>query len=122
MLVPKTIDAEIAKHVGDPKLRFPASEKAWPFSFRSRVHRTTSHGGDDVSVSAWSRTKLELRDAWRLWEERKAGDEGRGLFVREEDDMRDLKRRSKGRKDGVGLPMPGREGRTLLPGDDRKDP
>lgn len=39
--------------------------------------------------------------------------------------MRDWKRRSKGRKDGVGLLRPGRdatEGNTLLPGEDRPEP
>ena len=41
------------------------------------------------------------------------------------DAIRDWKRRSNGRKDGVGLPKPGREandGKTLLLGEDRCDP
>lgn len=41
------------------------------------------------------------------------------------DAIRDWKRRSKGRKDGVGLLMPGREandGNTLLPGEDMREP
>ena len=67
--VPNTIDAETAKHVGVPKLRLPASEKAWPLSFLRRVHLTTSHGGVVVSVSDWSRTKLELSETLRLCEE-----------------------------------------------------
>lgn len=49
-VVPSTIDAEIAMHVGEPKLRFADSEKAWPESFVSFVQRTTSHGGDGDSV------------------------------------------------------------------------
>lgn len=53
---------------------------------------------------------------------RKAGEEGRGLLARDDGVMRDLKRRSNGRKDGVGLFKPGRNGRTLLPGDERNDP
>lgn len=39
--------------------------------------------------------------------------------------MRDEKRRSKGRKEGLGLPMRGREaneGRMLLPGEERMEP
>jgi hypothetical protein len=42
-----------------------------------------------------------------------------------EEDIRDLNRRSKGRKEGVGELRPGREameGRTLLPGDEIRDP
>lgn len=67
--------------------------------------------------------KLELIEAFRLCDPRKAGEEGRD--VEEGDAIRDLKRRSKGRKEGVGLPIPGREvtdGRILLPGEDIKDP
>jgi hypothetical protein len=124
LVVPRTMEADTARHVGDPKLRLPASEKAWPLSFFSLVQRTTSHGGDCVSVSAWSRMKVELMDTLRLW--RKAGDEGRGLCKADDgDDIRDLKRRSNGRKDGVGLPMPGLEaveGRMLLPGDEIIEP
>ena len=122
--VPSTMDAETARQVGEPKFRFPASEKACPLSFFRRVHLTTSHGGDDVSVSDWSSTKLELREAWRLCGLRKAGDWARGLNVPEEE-IRDLKRRSKGRKEGVGLPRPGREatdGNTLLPREDTTEP
>ena len=71
------MDAETARHVGEPKLRLPASEKAWPFNFLSLVHRTTSQGGDCVSVSDWSRAKLEAMDVFRLCEPKYAGDEGR---------------------------------------------
>ena len=123
--MPSTIDAETARHVGDPKLRLPASEKACPFNFLSLVQRTTSQGGDCVSVSDWSRTKLEVMEAFRLCEPKNAGDEGRELCEPGEEDIRDLKRRSKGRKDGFGLPAPGREaieGRALLPGEDKKEP
>lgn len=70
--------------------------------------------------------KLELREALRLCEPRKAGEEGRGLRVPGLPvEIRDLKRRSKGRKEGVGLPRPGREateGRILLPGEDMNEP
>lgn len=41
------------------------------------------------------------------------------------EDMRDWNLRSNGRKDGVGLPMPGldaREGSTLLLGDETTEP
>lgn len=55
---------------------------------------------------------------------RKAGDKGRG--DREDgEDMRDWNRRSKGRKEGVGLLSPGRdarEGGMLLPSDDKRIP
>lgn len=67
--------------------------------------------------------KLEVIDAFRLWDPRKAGDAERGLSVPV--DIRDLKRRSKGRKEGFGLSRPGREateGRILLPGEDMKEP
>lgn len=126
MDVPSTIVAETARHVGDPKFRFPASENAWPLSFRSLVQRTTSHGGVGVSRSAWSRRNCELRETLRLWLERKgnAGDDERGVLILEEE-IRDWNRRSKGRNDGEGLLRPGREatdGRTLLPGEETKDP
>lgn len=110
--------------VGDPKLRFPISENACPFSFFSLVHRTTSHGGDGVSVSLESSTSWLTKDALRLWPERKAGEAGFGerlLGV----EMREEKRRSKGRKEGVGLPRRGREasdGRMLLLGEDMIEP
>jgi hypothetical protein len=123
--VPSTIDAATAIHVGEPKFRFPASEKAWPFNFFSLVHRTTSHGGVGVSVSPWSKTNCELRDAVRLWPERKAGDDGLKFGMLEEEDMRDWNLRSKGRKDGVGLLKPGRgatDGRILLPGEEITEP
>lgn len=110
--------------VGEPKLRLPASEKAWPLSFFNLVHRTTSHGGDGVSVSSRS-SSPELRDADRLWPERKAGEEDRGLFMKLAEEMRDWKRLSNGRKEGVGLLRPGREatdGSTLLLGEDITEP
>lgn len=121
--MPITIDAETAKHVGVPKFLLPASENVWLLSFFNLVHRTTSHGGE-VSVSAWSRRKLEATETLRLWLCRKAGDDGLGLPGPDED-MRDWNRRSKGRKDGVGLLRPGREameGSTLLPGEDMNEP
>jgi hypothetical protein len=122
------MEADTTMHVGDPKLRRPASEKACPLSFFSLVHRTTSQGGDCVSVSDWSRRKLELMDALRLCDPRNAGDEGLEPCApgdEEDEDIRDLKRRSKGRNDDVGLPPPARaaaEGKTLLPGEDIKEP
>lgn len=103
--MPITIDAETARHVGDPKLRLPASEKACPFNFLSLVQRTTSQGGDVVSLSTESSAKLELRDTLRLWLPWKAGEEGRGLRVLGEA-IRDWKRRSKGLKEGDGLLKP----------------
>jgi len=120
-----TIVAETARQVGAPKLRRPASEKAWPLIFLSLVHRTTSHGGVGVSASAWSSTKLELKEALRLCGDRKAGEEGRSVCEEEELEMRDWNRLSNGRNDGVGLRRPAREatdGRTLLPGEDIKEP
>ena len=48
---------------------------------------------------------------------RKAGDDARGI-VREEEERRDWKRLSNGRKEGVGLPSDGleaKEGNILLP-------
>lgn len=86
--VPKAINADTARQVGDPKLRRPASENAWPFIFFSLVHRTTSHGGEGVSVSVWSKRKLELREILRLWAERKAGEDARGV-LEDEEVMRD---------------------------------
>src|SRR5687767_14674176 len=99
--VPTTICAATVMNVGVPKFLFPASENACPFSFLSRVQRTTSQGGLGVSVSDWSSTKLELNEAWRLWEERKAGEEGRlpRPWIEPDEEIRDLKRRSKGRKE-----------------------
>lgn len=122
--VPITIEPDTAKHVGEPKLRLPASVKACPPSFFSFVHLTTSHGGDVVSVSVWSRKKVELIEALRLWLCRKAGEAGREP-MEPKDDRRDWNRRSKGRKDGVGLLRPGREAavrKTLLLGDDTTEP
>ena len=110
--------------VGEPKFLFPASENACPFNFFSFVHRTTSHGGDGVSVSPESNRKLPLRDTLRLWLERNAGEEGRGERGLG-DDIRDWNLRSNGLNEGVGLPRPGREaneGRTLLPGEDNTEP
>lgn len=75
--VPTTIDAETARHVGEPKFLLPASEKAWPLSLRNRVQRTTSQGGVGVSVSPCSRRNCEPSDAFLLWV-RKAGEDGRG--------------------------------------------
>jgi hypothetical protein len=123
--VPRTIDADTDIHVGTPKLRLPTSEKACPFIFFSLVHRTTSHGGDGVSVSSESGRNWLLKETFREWLLRKAGEEARG-GVRVELERRDWKRLSNGRNDGVGLSRPGLEatdGNTLLPpGEDRADP
>jgi hypothetical protein len=122
--VPRTTEAETAMQVGEPKLRLPASENAWPLSFLSRVQRTTSHGGEGVSVSPGSEKSWLLSETFLLWAVRNAGEDGRGV-VEEGEAMRDLKRRSKGLKEGVGLLRPGREaieGSMLLPGDDINDP
>lgn len=122
--VPRTMAAETAIQVGEPKLRFPASEKAWPFNFLSPVHRTISHGGEGVSVSPGSWRNWLLRDVVRLWPPRNAGEEGRGESM-EGEAMRDWNRLSNGLNDGVGLPRPGLEaieGRTLLPGELSTEP
>lgn len=124
MDVPRTMEAETAMHVGEPKLRLPASEKACPFSFFNLVHRTTSHGGEEVSVSPASRTSWLLRDAVRLWPVRNAGDNGRGESG-DGEAIRDWNRLSNGLKEGVGLLRPGREateGRILLLGELRTEP
>lgn len=70
------------------------------------------------SCSCW----LEI-DACREWVLRK-GEEARGILSVELE-RRDWNRRSKGRKEGVGLEIPGREateGRILLPGDEIMEP
>lgn len=74
------MEAETAKQVGVPKLRFPISENACPFSFFNFVHLTTSHGGDGVSVSPASDRRILLIEAFRECTWIKAGDEGRGEF------------------------------------------
>jgi hypothetical protein len=78
-----------------------------------------------VSVSPESGSSWLLREALRVWGLRKAGEEARG-GVSVEDERRDWKRLSKGRKEGVGLSRPGRdatEGSMLLPpGEERTDP
>jgi hypothetical protein len=76
--VPKTIVAETARQVGEPKFRLPASENTWLFSFCNFVHRTTSHGGVGVSASPASRSSWLLSETLRLCEGRKAGEEGLG--------------------------------------------
>jgi hypothetical protein len=76
--VPRTIVAETARHVGEPKFLLPASEKTWPLSFFSFVHRTTSHGADWVSLSPGSSSSWLLSETFRLWLDRKAGEEGLG--------------------------------------------
>ena len=68
--------AETARQVGEPKFLFPASEKAWPFSLFNFVHRTTSQGGDGVSVSPGSSTNALAPDTVRLCPPRKAGEDG----------------------------------------------
>jgi hypothetical protein len=116
--------ADTARHVGDPKFLFPASVKACPLSFRSFVHRTTSQGGEGVSVSPPSSNSWLLTDTLRLWLPKKAGEDGRGERM-DGEYMRDWNLRSKGRKDGVGLPRPGlfaRDGSTLLLGEDMAEP
>lgn len=122
--VPITIEVDTAIHVGDPKLRLPASENVWTFILLSPVHRTTSHGGDGVSVSALSSCILLVKETFRLCAPKNAGDDGRGDKL-EDEGILDWKRRSKGRKEGVGLFKPGRDatdGRRLLPGDDSTEP
>lgn len=88
LVVPRTIWAETAIHVGDPKFRLPASENACPLSFFSLVQRTTSHGGDAISVSPGSRASWLVTDTVLLCPVRYAGEDGRGLRV-EGDAIRD---------------------------------
>jgi hypothetical protein len=116
--------AETARQVGDPKFLLPASENTWPLSFFSFVHRTTSHGGDGVSVSPGSNNSWLLSETFRLWPDMKAGEEGLGE-ERYGEEIRDWNLWSKGRKEGVGLDRPGRkarEGSMLLPGEDITEP
>jgi hypothetical protein len=78
-----------------------------------------------VSVSPESGNIWLLIEAFRECPLRKAGEEARGMF-KTEVERRDWKRRSNGRKEGVGLSRPGREateGNILLPpGDERTEP
>lgn len=125
LVVPRTMDADTAMHVGVPKLLLPASENAWPFIFCSFVHLTTSHGGEGVSVSPTSRARLLVTETLRLWAARNAGDDGRGEPIPGED-SREENLRSKGLKEGVGLPKPGRDPREgsmlLLLGNEANEP
>jgi len=118
------MDAETAMHVGEPKFLFPTSEKACPFSFLSLVHRTTSHGGDGVSVSPESNAKLLLSETVLRCSARKAGEDDRGERPLGEA-TRAWNLLSKGRKEGVGLFRRGREateGKTLLPWEEITEP
>lgn len=105
-------------------MRLPASEKACPFSFLSFVHRTTSHGGDGLSKSPESGAIWLLIEGC-LEEDLRNGEEARG---RENAalEMRDWKRLSNGRKDGLGLSRPCRDAKEgsmpLPPGDDMNEP
>ena len=78
-----------------------------------------------MSVSPDSGISWLFREAAREWFRRKAGEEPRG-GVRFELERRDWNRLSNGRKDGVGLPRPGREateGSTPLPpGEESTEP
>ena len=108
--------------VGEPKFLFPTSENDWPFSFFSFVHRTTSQGGEGVSVSLGS-TSGPANDGCLLWLW-KRGDEDRGERIPGEP-TRDRNLRSNGLNEGVGLLKPGREakeGKMLLPGEEATDP
>ncbi len=70
-----------------------------------------------MSVSPESGSNWLLRETFREWDLRKAGDEARDI-VKGEEERRDWKRLSNGRKDGVGLPTDGldaNEGNMLLP-------
>ena len=78
-----------------------------------------------MSVSPESGRSVLAREALRVCVLRKEGEEARGV-ARGEDERRDWKRLSKGRKEGVGLSRPGleaTEGSILLPpGEDSTDP
>ena len=123
--MPSTIDADTAIHVVVPKLRLPTSENACPLSFFNFVHRTTSQGGDGVSVSPASCSIWLLIETCRECGLMKPGELERGTF---KDDMerREENRRSNGRNDGVGLSRPGldaTDGNIPLPaGEDKIEP
>jgi hypothetical protein len=113
----------IAKQVGRPKFLFPTSENACPVTFRSFVHRTTSHGAEEGSGSGAPWNPILAKDDCRECELRKAGDTVRGL-LRGEAERRDWNLRSNGRCRPVGLARePGlrKEGASLL-GEDRAEP
>lgn len=78
-----------------------------------------------MSVSPESGSNVLVREALRVWLLRKAGEEARG-GVKVEEERRDWKRLSKGRKEGAGLSRPGLEatdGRILLPpGEESAEP
>lgn len=123
--------------VGDPKLRLADSEKDWPDSFVSFVQRTTSHGGEDDSVLppitdealdwSWYWLVSELLRLCVRLKLRSPGEDGRPvgesrplLLLPLGEAMRDWKRWSKGRNDGLEPRNPKRdrlpdEGNTLLP-------
>lgn len=78
-----------------------------------------------MSVSPASGNSWLLREKVRSRLVRYAGDKERGEAIRGAPESRDWKRLSKGRNEGVGLPIPGRdatEGKMLLPGEDNMDP
>ncbi len=76
-------------------------------------------------MSPESGSSVLARETLRVWLLRKAGEEALG-GVRVDDERRDWKRLSKGRKEGVGLSRPGleaTEGRILLPpGEESTEP
>jgi len=97
------MDVETARHVGRPKLRFPISENACPVIFRSFVHRTTSHGLWDGSLSdsGVGESWLAIDDC-REWRWARNGEPCLEALSGD-DDSRDWKRRSNGRWAGLGL-------------------
>lgn len=122
--VPRTIKADTARHVGEPKFLLPDSENAKPSNFSNFVQRTTSQGGELDSVSLESSSRLLVTDSVLLWPARNAGEEGRGESTPDEPKEENLL--SKGLKEGVGPLNPGRSAKDgtmlLLPGDETTEP
>jgi hypothetical protein len=121
--VPMTIDVDTARQVGRPKLRFPISENACPVIFRNFVHRTTSQGpwSGSVSVSGVGETWLVIEDC-RECRCAKNGEPDLDTLCGE-DDSRDWKRRSNGRRAGLGLTSGDpRRARALLLKEDGTEP
>lgn len=121
--VPITSDAATLRHVGRPKLRFPASEKTCPVIFLSLVHLTTSHGAPGTSGSGCVVNILLDTEDWRDREDRNAGEETILGDPNGEGDSRDENRLSKGCREVERWNLKELcEAGTLLPGEDNTEP
>ncbi len=120
--VPTAIKADTTIHVGEPKFRLPISEKTWLVIFFNLIHLITSQGACGESISLWTGKYWLARDDRRELLSRKAGESARGVAPGDES-RRAWNRRSKGRKDGLGLAR-SIEALTLrepLPGEDANE-